>query len=80
MPDRPFAPDRGIAPPARGGDFAPDRDNPPRARDGDIAIREEFEAAVAARTVAALSLFITRHPGHPLASEAEARRRALERR
>lgn len=59
---------------------APDRDNPPRARDGNIAIREEFDAAVAAGTLAALALFIARHPGHPLAIEAETRRRALNRR
>jgi len=43
------------------------------ARDGNIAIREEFDAAVAAGTPAALELFIRRHPGHPLAALAAAR-------
>ncbi len=57
--------------------FAPDRHDPPRARSGDVAIREEFDAAIAARTADALTLFIARHPGHPLAAEAETARRAL---
>lgn len=45
------------------------------ARDGNVAIREEFDAAVAANTAAAYRLFIDRHPDHPLA--ADARRRLL---
>jgi hypothetical protein len=57
--------------------FAPDRRDPPRARDGNVAIREEFDAAIAARSADALSLFIARHPRHPLAAEAETARRAL---
>ena len=38
-----------------------------RPRDGDIAIREEFANAVVAGEVAALQLFIRRHPEHALA-------------
>ena len=45
------------------------------ARDGEIAVREEFELALAKGTADALELFIRRHPGHPLAREA---RRMLE--
>ncbi len=48
-----------------------------KARDGDIAIREEFEAAARANTVAAWNLFIERHPGHPLIPAAERERRIL---
>lgn len=40
------------------------------ARDGDVAIRQEFEAAQAQATDAALRLFIRRHPDHPLAAKA----------
>lgn len=47
------------------------------ARDGNIAIREEFDAAVAQNTAAALELFILRHPDHPLAAEARLRLDAL---
>lgn len=32
------------------------------ARDGQIAIKEEFDAAMASRSTAALELFIRRHP------------------
>jgi hypothetical protein len=55
----------------------PDRRDPPRARDGNIAVKEEFDAAVSAGTVAALELFIARHPEHPLTSEAKTRLAAL---
>lgn len=50
----------------------------PPARDGNIAIREEYEAALAAGTRAALELFMARHPGHPLAAEARAALGAAE--
>lgn len=43
----------------------------PRPRDGDIAIREEFAAAVVKGEIAALRLFIRRHPEHELAAIAE---------
>ena len=39
----------------------------PLPRDGEIAIREEFANAVVAGEVAALQLFIRRHPDHALA-------------
>jgi hypothetical protein len=48
----------------------------PEPRDPDIAVREEYQAAVAAGTIAALDLFIRRHPDHDLADLA---RRELER-
>ena len=48
-----------------------------KARDGEVAIREEFELAARAGTVAAWTLFIERHPGHPLVPAAEAERRKL---
>ncbi len=53
--------------------------SPPPAnthRGGDIAIREEFDAARHAGTLAAWDLFLARHPQHALAVEA---RRARER-
>ncbi len=56
--------------------FAPDRGDPPRARPGHEAIREEYDAALSAGTRAALLLFIERHPGNPLARDAQ---RQLER-
>ncbi len=40
----------------------------PPARDGNIAIREEYDAAMAANTVAAFEIFIARHPDHTLAN------------
>lgn len=43
----------------------------PRPRDGDIAIREEFAAAVVKGEIAALKLFIRRHPQHALADIAQ---------
>ena len=43
----------------------------PLPRDPEIAVREEYDSAVKAGTIAALELFIARHPGHPLAAEAE---------
>ncbi len=46
--------------PARGDEIRP-------ARDGDIAIRQEFDAAVAANSVESYEFFIARHPDHPLA-------------
>lgn len=47
------------------------------ARDGDAAVREEFEAAERAGTVAAWDLFVARHPDHALAREARLRAQAL---
>jgi hypothetical protein len=43
----------------------------PLPRDPEIAVREEYDSAMKAGTIAALELFIARHPGHPLAAEAE---------
>jgi hypothetical protein len=43
----------------------------PEPRDPEIAVREQYDAAVAAGTIAALDLFIERYPGHPLAAAAE---------
>ncbi len=43
----------------------------PEPRDGEIAVREEFDLAIAAGTADALSLFIRRHYGHPLADKAQ---------
>ena len=40
------------------------------ARPGEIAIREEFDAARRAGTIAAYDLFIARHPDHALAETA----------
>jgi hypothetical protein len=48
----------------------------PPPRDPEIAVREEYDAAVSAGTVAALTLFIQRHPRHALADLA---RREIER-
>lgn len=47
------------------------------ARDGQIAIQQEFDAALAAGTVAAWDLFIARHPGNPLTDRAEIERAKL---
>lgn len=58
--------------------IAPDRDNPlPPPRDPNIAVREEYDLAVAAGTVAALDLFIRRHGDHPLADLAKRERDRL---
>jgi hypothetical protein len=56
----------------------PEKPQPPlpEPRDPEIAVREEYDAAIAADTVAALDLFIRRHPDHALA---ELARRELER-
>jgi hypothetical protein len=43
------------------------------ARDGDAAVREEFESAERAGTIAAYQLFIARHPRHELAQRARDR-------
>jgi hypothetical protein len=48
-------------------------------RDPEAAIREEYELAKAQRTTGALELFIKRHPGHPLATEASKTLRDLRR-
>lgn len=48
-----------------------------RARDGNVAIREEFDAARKAGTVAAYDRFIVRHPDHPLAKVAREERQRL---
>ncbi|QCK88178.1 hypothetical protein E8L99_21640 [Phreatobacter aquaticus] len=55
--------------------IAADRLDPPRVRPGHIAVREEFDAAIAAGRREALELFIARHPAESLAEEA---RRRLE--
>jgi hypothetical protein len=47
------------------------------ARDGNIAIREEYDAARKARSVAAYDMFLSRHPNHPLASRARTERSRL---
>ena len=47
------------------------------ARDGNIAVREEFDAALAVGTVKAWELFILRHPEHPLADLAKEHLNAL---
>jgi hypothetical protein len=47
------------------------------ARDPEIATREEFELAVKAGTVAAIDLFIARHPQSELVAEAKDIRRKL---
>jgi hypothetical protein len=59
--------------------IAPDKLDPPRVRPGHIAVREEFDAAVAAGRREALELFIARHPADPLAEEARRRLEALPR-
>lgn len=46
-------------------------------RDGEIAVTEELEYARRANSVAALDLFIARHPGHPLAEKAKQERKKL---
>ena len=50
------------------------------ARDGNIAIREEFDRAAELGTEAAWTLFLARHPGHPLATAARDRLAALRNR
>ncbi|MDF0598914.1 hypothetical protein [Psychromarinibacter halotolerans] len=50
------------------------------ARDGNIAIREEFDRAAELGTEAAWTLFLARHPGHPLAAAARDRLAALRNR
>lgn len=47
------------------------------ARDPNIAVREEYEAALAAGTAAALREFIDRHPDHALAARARRRLRKM---
>ena len=49
----------------------------PRARDPDAAVREEFDAAREAGTVAAWDLFLERHPRHALVEAARRERAAL---
>lgn len=49
------------------------------ARPGEIAIREEFDAARRAGTIAAYDLFIARHPDHALAETARRERARLGR-
>ena len=49
----------------------------PRPRDGDIAIRQELDAARRAGTAKAYDLFLSRHPGHPLAEIARRERAEL---
>ena len=41
------------------------------ARDGNIAIQEELDLAIEQGSVAALELFMLRHPDHPLAIVAQ---------
>jgi hypothetical protein len=52
---------------------APRTDVEPLPRDPEIAVREEYDMAVAAGTKDALALFIARHADHPLAEQAQAR-------
>lgn len=59
--------------------IAPDKLDPPRVRPGHIAVREEFDAAIAAGRREALKLFIARHPADPLATEARRRLEAMTR-
>ena len=47
------------------------RSTTPRPRDGNVAIREEFANAVVRGEVAALEMFIRRHPDHALAEIAQ---------
>jgi hypothetical protein len=68
-------PSAGAQPVTERPPIAPDKLDPPRARPGHIAVREEFDAAVATGRRDALDLFIARHPSDPLAAEA---RRLLE--
>lgn len=49
----------------------------PLRRDPEVAVREEYDAALAAGTEDALSLFVARHAGHALAREAQGRLDAL---
>ena len=49
----------------------------PLKLDPELAVREEYELAIAAGTADALGLFIARHAGHPLALEAARRLGAL---
>jgi hypothetical protein len=56
---------------------APRTDVEPLPRDPEIAVREEYDLAVAAGTKTALELFIARHSDHPLAKTAEARLKSL---
>jgi hypothetical protein len=43
------------------------------ARPGWVAIKEEFDTAMAADTIPALELFLARHPDSPWSQEARAR-------
>ncbi len=43
----------------------------PGPRDPEIAVREEYDIAIAAGTADALSLFIRRHADHALADKAQ---------
>lgn len=61
----------GVAMDARGKPTLPPK------RDPEVAVREEYDAAVAAGTADALSLFVARHAGHALAGEAQGRLDAL---
>lgn len=56
---------------------APRTDVEPLPRDPEIAVREEYELAVAAGTRQALDLFIARHADHKLARDAKTRLDAL---
>jgi hypothetical protein len=57
---------------------APRTDVEPLPRDPEIAVREEYDLAVAAGTRQALELFIARHGDHSLAKQAEARLSSLD--
>jgi hypothetical protein len=50
----------------------------PEPRDPEIAVREQYDAALAAGTVAALELFIQRYPDHRLAVAAREEIRRLK--
>jgi hypothetical protein len=48
------------------------------ARPGIFAVREEYDAALKANTIAAWELFIARHPQSPWTADAKARLKQLQ--
>lgn len=50
----------------------------PTPGDAEAAVRSEFAQAEAKGTAAGYTLFVQRHPGHPLAKEAERRANAIK--
>jgi hypothetical protein len=51
----------------------------PAPRDPEIAVREEYELALARRSAEALELFIQRHADHPLAAKARGELQRMQR-